>query len=185
MRDRGMGLWVELDDLPAAPQGVNAEVVGDRQQPRLEAIVRVESLQAVVGAQKRLLNKVLDRDLTASIGIYDASYQPLVGTQVSRERACNELFVVQLLAPDRQAPQPLPPATNGHRGCVLHTKTSIRFRPRKVSGEAPVAVHLSPVKVPDTHITPEVLISILDRPGSHGVVWPGRRESVRLRSCAI
>src|SRR5215217_2020885 len=78
MRDRGMGLWVELDDLPAAPQGVNAEVVGDREQPRLEAVVRVESLQAVVGAQKRLLNKVLDGDLTPRVGIYNASDQPLV-----------------------------------------------------------------------------------------------------------
>src|SRR5918992_4183236 len=100
-----MGLRVELDDLPAAPQGVHTKVVGDREQPRLEAIVRVESLEAVVGAQKRLLHEIFDGDLTPRIGIYDAAYQSLVAayqllvrTKVSRERACDELVVVQLLA---------------------------------------------------------------------------------------
>src|SRR5918998_5703109 len=149
-RDRGVGLWVELDDLPAAPQGVNTKIVGDREQPRLEAVVRVESLEAVVGAQKRLLHEIFDGDLTPRIGIYDSAhqslvtaYQLLVRTQVSRERACNELVVVQLLSPDRQAPQPLPPATYGHRGCVLHSKTSIRFRFRKVSAGTRAALHES------------------------------------------
>ena len=117
-----------------------AEVVGDGEQPRLEAVVGVESLQAVVGAQKRLLHEVFDGDLTPRIRIDDAPDQPLVTahqllvrTQISRERAGDELLVVQVRAPDREAPEPLPPATNCHRRCVLHTRMSIRPSRHKVS----------------------------------------------------
>src|SRR5918995_1199959 len=56
-------LRVELDHLPAASQGVHAQVVGDGEQPGLETVVRVEGLQAVVGTQEGLLYQILDGDL--------------------------------------------------------------------------------------------------------------------------
>src|SRR3712207_4400625 len=93
-----------------------AEVVGDGEQPGLESVVGVEGLEAVVGAQERLLYKILDGDLTPRIWVEDAADEPLVaanqllvGAYVAVQGSRDKVIVVQRLAPDRQHPKPLPP----------------------------------------------------------------------------
>src|SRR5215210_9150611 len=104
-------LGVELDHLPAAPQGVDTQVVGYGEQPGLEAVVGIEGLEAVVGAQEGLLHQVLDGDLAPRIWIEDAAHEPLVaadellvGADVAAQGTGDQLVVLERLAPGRQAP---------------------------------------------------------------------------------
>src|SRR5919199_877487 len=84
-RDPGVQFRVELDEVPAASQSVDPEIVGDSQKPRFEAILRIEGIQAIEGPQERLLNEIFDGNIATCVGVNYATDEPLV--------AAHELFV--------------------------------------------------------------------------------------------
>src|SRR5919107_198624 len=87
-----MQLRVELDHVPATAQGVDAEVVGDSQEPGLEAVLRVEGLQAVIGAQEGLLYKIFHGGIAAGVGVDNPPHQPLVAADQLLVRSKVALF---------------------------------------------------------------------------------------------